>query len=168
MATVVENKFSSLWAAKSLFPLSSHEDLIPVIHVLWFLGSCSSTGMKSAASRRLHTDENSAACIQLGPSSTEPAGDPKSRVCVLLHCTGSLYTQFFMFSSTPAIFTATAQLNTNTVAGTQRRTWPLLKEINSQRQDIQMLITSQDEWKPNCVFRRFISVIHSPQRASLR
>lgn len=52
---------------------------------------------------------------------------------------------------------------TNTVAGTQKRTWPLLKEINSQRQDIQMLITSQDEWKSNCVFRRFISVIHSPE-----
>lgn len=35
----------------------------------------------------------------------------KSRVCALVHCTGSLYTQFLMFSSTPAIFTATAQPN---------------------------------------------------------
>lgn len=35
--------------------------------------------------------------------------------------------------------------DTQTVAGTRRRTWPLLKEINSQWQDIQMLITSQDE-----------------------
>lgn len=35
----------------------------------------------------------------------------KSRVCALVHCTGSLYTQLFTFSSTPAIFTATAQLN---------------------------------------------------------
>lgn len=79
--------------------------------------------MKSAASQRLHTDENSTACTQLGPGSTEAAGDSKSRVCAPIHCTGSLYTQFFKFSNISAIFTATAQPNrrhTNSCRDTEK------------------------------------------------